>query len=520
MSGVQRLTIVRYAGFAGAVLLAVAAYLGGALVELEIGVTPLKILRGENGPLIIACWLVGTALMTGAWWAARDAVQSTRWALVTTGLWLLPLLFAPPLASRDVYAYACQGATYAAGFNPYEQGVSALPCPWLDSISRIWRDTPAPYGPLFVLIAGGVVAATDNLTTIIATFRVIAVLGVGLTAATLPVLARRCGVPAGRALWIGLACPLVAIHLVSGAHNDALMIGLVLAGLALLVTRPGRAWAMVGAGALLGLAVAVKATAGVVVPFAALLALPAAFRWRDLVRYGGVVVAGALGAMVAVTLVAGRGFGWIAGLSSSGDTIQWSSPPTAVGQTISYVPRLFGVHFDAIPAARLVGMLVLLVFLVALWWRSRPAVAPGGPSRDEAGTSGAGGTGAAEAAGTAVPAASGDLGRDPLTAAAIALVATVALSPVFHPWYLTWPLALVAATTTRLRRFVGVCAVACFLVLPDGTGLPRYTKFPGAPLMAILVVLVGIRVWRWWRTAPRSTGPAPVPAHGREAGDR
>ncbi|MEV7227067.1 polyprenol phosphomannose-dependent alpha 1,6 mannosyltransferase MptB [Polymorphospora sp. NPDC051019] len=520
MSGVQRLTIVRYAGFAGAVLLAVAAYLGGALVELEIGVTPLKILRGENGPLIIACWLVGTALMTGAWWAARDAVQSTRWALVTTGLWLLPLLFAPPLASRDVYAYACQGATYAAGFNPYEQGVSALPCPWLDSISRIWRDTPAPYGPLFVLIAGGVVAATDNLTTIIATFRVIAVLGVGLTAATLPVLARRCGVPAGRALWIGLACPLVAIHLVSGAHNDALMIGLVLAGLALLVTRPGRAWAMVGAGALLGLAVAVKATAGVVVPFAALLALPAAFRWRDLVRYGGVVVAGALGAMVAVTLVAGRGFGWIAGLSSSGDTIQWSSPPTAVGQTISYVPRLFGVHFDAIPAARLVGMLVLLVFLVALWWRSRPAVAPGGPSRDEAGTSGAGGAGAADAAGTAVPAASGDLGRDPLTAAAIALVATVALSPVFHPWYLTWPLALVAATTTRLRWFVGVCAVACFLVLPDGTGLPRYTKFPGAPLMAILVVLVGIRVWRWWRTAPRSTGPAPVPAHGREAGDR
>ena len=36
----------------------------------------------------------------------------------------------------------------------------------------------------------------------------------------------------GRALWLGVANPLVLVHLVSGGHNDALMVGLLVAGLA------------------------------------------------------------------------------------------------------------------------------------------------------------------------------------------------------------------------------------------------------------------------------------------------
>ena len=63
-----------------------------------------------------------------------------------------------------MYAYACQGASFAGGISPYAQGVSALPCPWLDSVSYIWRDTPAPYGPLFVLVAAAVVKVAGSLT--------------------------------------------------------------------------------------------------------------------------------------------------------------------------------------------------------------------------------------------------------------------------------------------------------------------------------------------------------------------
>jgi alpha-1,6-mannosyltransferase len=465
---VPRLRLIRYAGLLGAMLLAVAAYLGGAMRDFDPAATPAGIWRGEHGPLIVGAWLVGTALMTAAWWAARDSVPSARWAYLTAGLWLLPLLVAPPLGSRDVYPYACQGAVYAAGENPYHVSAADLPCQWLDAISPIWRDTPAPYGPLFVVLAGAAAAIGGSLTVIIGLLRVIAVAGVGLASVSLPVLARRCGVPDGRALWLALACPLVGVHLVSGAHNDALMVGLLIAGLAVVTARTGPgAWArLAGGGAMIGLAVAVKATALVVLPFAALAAITGPYRPRALVRDGGLVIGGALAAVLAVTLGSGLGFGWVTALSRSGDSVQWTSPSTAVGLTVGYAGDLFGADVHVVPGVRLIGMAALAVALVALWWRARYG--------------------------------------DPLRAAGTGLVATVVLGPVFHPWYATWPLAVVAATTLDVSRVVGVCAAVCFLVMPDGTGLARGTRLPGSLAMTALVVLVGVLWARSYLARPSS----------------
>jgi alpha-1,6-mannosyltransferase len=457
MVDVPRLRLVRYAGLLGAVLLAVAAYLGGAFRGFDPAMTPAGVWRGEHGPAIVLAWLAGTALMTGAWWAARDGVPSARWAYLTGGLWLLPLLVAPPLGSRDVYPYACQGAVYAAGENPYHVSAADLPCQWLDAISPIWKDTPAPYGPLFVMIAGVAVAVGGSLTAIIGLLRVAALAGVALAAVSLPRLARRCGVPEDRALWLALACPLVGVHLVSGAHNDALMVGLLIAGLALV--QPGDWRRLAGGGALIGLAVAIKATALVVLPFAALAAIAGPYRPRALVREGGPVVGGAVVAVLAVTLGSGLGFGWVGGLSRSGDSVQWTSPPTAVGLTVEYAGELFGADIHAVTGVRLVGVAVLAVLLIALWWRARHA--------------------------------------DPLPAAGWALAATVVLGPVFHPWYATWPLAVVAATTLDAGWVIGVCAAVCFLVMPDGTGLARGTRLPGSLAMTALVVALGVlRVYR------------------------
>ncbi|SCL16577.1 alpha-1,6-mannosyltransferase [Micromonospora nigra] len=455
--------LARWIGLAGSTLLAVAAFLGGALPDGDLRPTPVSIWQGPNGPLIIGLWLVGTAAMAGAWWALRDRVPSARWALVTVGLWLAPLLFAPPLGSRDAYAYACQGASYSAGVNPYEQGVSALPCPWLDTISYIWRDTPAPYGPLFVVLSGAVVAATGSLFGSIALFRLIAVAGVALTAVCLPVLARRCGVPVPRTLWLALGSPLVAVHLVSGVHNDALMVGLLVAGLAVVVSRPGRPGPLLAGGALLGLAASVKITALVVVPFAALAAIVGAYSVRALLRHGGWVVAATIATVAGTTLAAGLDFGWISGLARGGDVVAWTSPSTAVGQTVGYLVLPFGLHVDALPVTRGIGMAVLAVLLVWLWWRART--------------------------------------RDPLWHAALALTATVALAPLFHPWYWFWPLALLAATARRTGWFCVVTVVASFLVLADGTGLARYTKVPGAPLMTLLTIWVAVRLVRSARAA-------------------
>ncbi|WP_199562452.1 polyprenol phosphomannose-dependent alpha 1,6 mannosyltransferase MptB [Micromonospora deserti] len=457
--------LARWTGLAGSMMLAVAAYLGGALPGSPLRPTPVSIWQGPDGPLVIGLWLAGTGAMAGAWWALRHRVPSARWALVTVGLWLLPLLVAPPLGSRDVYAYACQGASYAAGINPYEQGVSALPCPWLDTISHIWRDTPAPYGPMFVVLAGAVVEATGSLTGSVVLFRLLAVAGVGLTAACLPVLARRAGIPAERALWLALAGPLVAVHLVSGAHNDALMVGLLVAGLAVVASRPGRPGPLLAGGVLLGLAAGIKVTALVVVPFAALAAIAGAYSTRALLRDGGWVVGGAVAAVAGVTVAAGLNFGWIGGLEQGGLVVAWSSPSTAVGQTVGYLALPFGWHVDALPVTRAVGMAVLAVLLVWLWWRARF--------------------------------------REPLWHAGLALAATVALAPLFHPWYWTWPLVVLAATARRTGWFTVVALVSSFLVLADGTGLPRYTKTMGAPLMTLLVIVVAVRLVRSARAARR-----------------
>jgi hypothetical protein len=266
---------------------------------------------------------------------------------------------------------------------------------------------------------------------------------------------------------------------VSGAHNDAVMVGLLVAGLTAVAAAGGSrsSWGLlVLGGALLGLAVAVKVTALVVLPFAALVAVGGGRRLGDLLTRGGAVVAGAAGALSAVSAGSGLGVGWVRGLAHSGDSIQWTSPSTAVGLTVNYLGRPFGLHLDAVPVTRVVGVVVLAVVLVVLWWRALVRT---------------------------------DRHLDPLVAAGLALAATVALSPVFHPWYATWPLVILAATWpatwpaargSAARWLLVPCAVAAVLALPDGTSLALVTRFPGAFVMTAVVVVVVVHAVRRART--------------------
>ncbi|MFG2167610.1 polyprenol phosphomannose-dependent alpha 1,6 mannosyltransferase MptB [Micromonospora chersina] len=468
--------LARYAGLAGALLLTVAGWLGGALPDTPAVTSLGDAWRAPHGPAVLGCWLVGTVLLVGAWWSLRWGAPSGRWAYLTAGLWVLPLLAAPPLGSRDVYSYACQGWSWTHGADPYRVGVVAAGCPWADSVSPIWRDTPAPYGPFFVLLAGLAVLLGGGLVGAIVLLRVVAVAGVLLAAFCLPGLARAVGVPARRAVWLALACPLVGVHLVAGAHNDAVGLGLLLSGLLVLVRRPGRPRALVVAGVLLGLAVAVKAVAVVVLPFAALAAVSGRHTWRALLRDGGRLAGGVLTALVVTSLATGLGLGWVRGVARSGDSEQWTSPPTAVGLVADYAGALVGREPDAVPVARAVALAVLAVLLVVLWWRAWTASRRLGDIRERA-----------------VPP------RVALAGAGLALAATVLLAPVFHPWYATWPLALLAVATVAVARtvwFVAPCAVASVLTLPDGTNLARFTKAPGAILMTALVVAVGVAAIR------------------------
>ncbi|MGC4805633.1 polyprenol phosphomannose-dependent alpha 1,6 mannosyltransferase MptB [Micromonospora sp. DT233] len=509
----RRAALARWAGLLGAVLLTVAGWLGGALPEITDG-GPVAIWRGPHGPAVLGCWSAGTGLMVGAWWALRRGAPSTGWAYRTVGLWLAPLLAAPPLGSRDVYSYACQGWSYAHGRDPYQVSVAAAGCPWLDSVAPIWRDTPAPYGPLFVLLAALAVTVGGGLVGAITLLRLYALAGVALTALCLPGLARAAGVPPRRAAWLALGAPLVGVHLVAGAHNDAVALGALLLALLVLVRRPdgprpplgsagvpplGPAGALLGlAGVLLGLAVAVKATAVVVLPFAALLAVRGRYTWRALLWAGGWLAGGAAVALLAASLASGLGLGWVAGLARSGDTRQWTSPPTAVGLVADYAGELAGRRPDAVPVARLVGLLLLAATLVALWWwawRSLRRLDERAPS----------------ALSPAAPPSIRSMARRrvALVGAGLALAATVVLAPVFHPWYAIWPLTLLAVSVTGLARttwFVLPSAVAAVLTLPDGTNLARFAKAPGAVAMTALILVLAVSAVRARRPG-RAAGP-------------
>jgi hypothetical protein len=524
---VPRLVQLRYLGLAAAVLLAAVAWLGGALPHGNLASTPLTIAKGPFGAVILGGWLVGTAIFAYAWWAARDRVPSGRWSLRTAALWTAPFLVVPPYGSRDVYSYACQGYLYVHGISPYTHGVNAADCPWIDGVSPIWRNTEAPYGPLFVLLsAAGVRFAAGSFLLIVVFFRVLALLGLLGVAAGLPVLARRCGIAPARAWWVALAGPLVGAHLVGGVHNDALMVGLVVAGLALVTLgapldpagpfgtagrfagggRPGRfgraetvgvagarllvgtgrdGWGcLVAGGLLLGLAVAIKVTAIVVVPFAVLLVLARPYRWRQALLAGSLVGGGTVVAMLGVTIASGLGYGWIGGMVNTKDLVQFTSPPTAIGMTATYLGKLIYSGFDAVPTVRLLAFLLFALLVVALGWRS----ALWGRSGDRLG---APGRLLSRLGGPAARAA--DPGASALRGAALALAATVALSPYFHPWYAYWPLALLAATSVRIDLIMGAATAGPLLVLADGGGLARFVKFPGAPLMTLL--LIGLLVW-------------------------
>src|SRR5439155_910401 len=89
-------------------------------------------------------------------------------------------------------------------------------------------------------IAGWAVPMSHyNLLVTVLLLRLVAVSGVVLIGISLPRLASARGRDPSQAFWLGVCNPLVLIHFIAGAHNDALMVGLTVAGLALLLSAVG-----------------------------------------------------------------------------------------------------------------------------------------------------------------------------------------------------------------------------------------------------------------------------------------
>ena len=466
-----RADINRTLGFVGSVALAVGGVAAGALpVHDPFGSWP--VIHGLRAfPLVgTALTYLGLTLLTGAWLRMRATGGRARDMVVTFAWWAAPLVVAPPLYSRDIYSYVAQGAMVRHGVDAYAWGPAALagrPGAYLAAnVPDIWQHTPAPYGPVFLRLASGVVGLTGD-HTVLATLgmRLLALVGVGLIVACLPPLAARCGVPASAAVWLAVLNPLVLIHLVAGAHNDALMIGLMTAGLLAAVRGRHILAVPLICGAALIKAPALLALLFLVHP----LALKLSGRWR-LPRAAALTAAVAAGCLGVLTEAMRLGSGWVGALATPATVRNGLSLSTDVGMAIGRVFELVG-------------------------WGTMPATV--------AATRSVGWVLGAVLAGLAL-----FLVRRPVRALGLALSAIVLCGPIVHPWYLLWgliPLAAGAADDPRVRRVVIVVSVGLsFFLMPYGGG-----PTPSAVIAGLVGLAVGTAFLLLNRTLVESRGNVP-----------
>jgi alpha-1,6-mannosyltransferase len=453
-----------------------------------------------------------------AWWRLRAAPVSVRWWWVTAALWFAPLVAAMPLYSRDLYSYAAQGLLWDQGLSPYEHAVRELDSPWRASTAPIWLDSPTPYGPVWLLLARAVASVSGELWVALLLLRLLAVAGVVVLARAVPDVARRLGWSPVRAVWLGVATPLVGAHFVGGAHNDALMVAGVLGGLALALR--GR---FVTACVVIALGAMVKVTAVVALPFVAILwahhlatARPtepreAAYGWVRVLRAGMLTLLCAGVPMALGGVVTGLGFAWLNPASTPGKNEQWTSLPTSFGITVGAVGHLLG-HDEwrdtGIAVARAVALVLLALLLVVIWLA---ALKPG------------------DRTGQTTDAADLDDRLRPVRGIGWAMLAVVVLAPVFLGWYFLWVLPLFAVSlgerwAGRLETPLAAVATAvCFATLPEGYSLGLTTTVVGVPfalVVAVLLVRRGIRTarradWRGVLDLERPLLPRPRAAAGR-----
>jgi alpha-1,6-mannosyltransferase len=456
-------------GTAGSLLILISALGAGAVLAQDpvLGRSPVSWIRYGHGRMLATLVLyAGFLLVVWAWVRLGRHVLAgrvgSRPVLVAAVCWIAPMLVSPPVFSRDAYLYIAYGTLPLHGFDPFAVGPGNLDVdPVVDNVDSFWQHTPAPYGPLFILLAKGVISITGtNMIAGVLLMRLGLVVGVGLLLWALPILVRHLGGRLPVTLWLAIAGPMMVVHLIGGPHNDLLMVGFLAAGTAMMLERRH----VLGI-VLVTVAVAVKATAAVALPF--LVWVWAGHldstRWRNVARAGACSAGIFVAVFAAATLASGVGLGWITALDAPSAIINWLSLSTGAGQ---FVHSVLSLVVDApemvfVTIFRIAGGILALVVLAKLWWRSR------------------------------------DGGPDAVKRAAIALLVVAVLSPATLPWYLTWGFVLAAALPWKRRQLAVQVTLAVFLVLtytPAGDDLLDSWLFMS--LAAGVSVLAGVSLLR------------------------
>lgn len=219
-----------------------------------------------------------------AWRIASQLAPTRRRIMLVFGVAAIlstVLAFTYPLLSDDMF-YGIMGArTFSCyGQNPFATPPSRFPHdPFLPYAG--WRDLTMPYGPLWVVISGLVAKISDR--GLLATVLAFKALNVGVFLLTTGLLARLLAKRTPRTALAGLILwawnPLVLVEVASSAHNDIVMISLIVAACTFAAARrPTPALLM------LALAVAAKYVAILLVPFFALHFIHRHANWRAGIR--------------------------------------------------------------------------------------------------------------------------------------------------------------------------------------------------------------------------------------------
>jgi len=286
---------------------------------------------------------------------------SKRWAIVLVGV-LQAMVFAGPiLLSTDVFsyiAYARMGVEH--GINPYLHGPVAIANdPVYRYVGHDWRHVPTAYGPLYTLLSYPL--APLGLKGALWGMKLEALLA---SVATLA-LTWRCacarGLDAVRALIVVGANPLYLIYGLGGAHNDLIMLALMMAAVGFTFAgRDAAAGATVVAGAL------VKATVAVLLPFMILSR-------RRLGTIAGAAGAIALAALIGYAVFGIHGIDLVAALNRDAAFVSTDSFATEIAHLFGK-PGVFPVDHDLLKVA------LVLIILHLLWrtWRGYDWVAASG----------------------------------------------------------------------------------------------------------------------------------------------
>ena len=403
----------------------------------------------------------GLLLLMRVWLRLAEVMKLHRGASIKSLWWMLllwagPMIVAPPLFSRDVFSYAAQGEMTSFHLSPYFLGPFSLgSSPYVTPVDPLWGNAPAPYGPFFLFLDGSIdrIAQHNQLATVVG-LRLLETFAVAMIGYGVVMLSRELGRDPGEAFVLSAMNPLVLLTLIGGAHNDAIMAGFLVVGVALAVKRRP-VWALI----FVSSAAAIKAPAAIGLAFIAWTWLGPRASVRQRVKpivFTGVI---AMATMSVWTLLAGFGFGWVKNLLSNGTVRSWAAPATAVGMALANLLHAVGLTSvstsTVLSITRLIGLLIAVGFTVWLLLHAEE--------------------------------------RGWVRSLGLSLILFVELGPVVQPWYLAWGIVLLAASYKGREHFwiLLLSITGPFIGLPGGRELLRDLVHSNPLLIALAVAILG-----------------------------